>query len=61
MTLTVAVFECNACGRRYPLAIYYPAASAHGPDKDCRAELGWTQVSEVFPPVTNEPAYPPSR
>lgn len=57
--LEVAVFQCNSCGRRYPLAIYYPAAAPHGPDMDCRAELGWTMVSEPFPPVTNEPTpYP---
>lgn len=57
--LEVAIFECEACGCRYPCAIYYPKAAPHGPNKDCRAELGWRMVSEPFPPVTNQAGYPP--
>lgn len=51
MTVLVSVFECLSCGRRYPLMPYYPAAAPHGPDRDCRAELGWMLVKEEYPPT----------
>ena len=48
--LRVALYECNACGARYPVMPYYPIAAAHGPDLRCSGELGWTVVREDFPP-----------
>lgn len=46
----VTVFECNDCGKRYPLMPYYPVAAPHGPKRDCRAPSGWTPVRESYPP-----------
>lgn len=40
------VYECNACGARYPIVPYYPVAAPHGPDKKCRGDMGWTLVRE---------------
>lgn len=52
MTMRVPIYECRACGQRYPLMPYYPAAAPHGPDKNCRGELGWEIVMEDYPPVS---------
>lgn len=54
--MIVRVFECRACGQRYPLMPYYPAAAPHGPDRDCNAPLGWELVREQYPPTSNPPA-----
>lgn len=47
--MIVHVYECNACGKRYPIVPYYPVAAPHGPDKNCRGDLGWTMVRENLP------------
>lgn len=48
--LLAPMFECVACGARYPIMPYYPAASPHGPNRDCRGEQGWKRVKEPYPP-----------
>lgn len=58
--MKVQVWECRACGCRYPIAIYYPAAAGHGPDRRCRAPWGWKVVLEDYPPDGSYvPSYPP--
>jgi hypothetical protein len=46
VSLFVRIYECNACGQRYPIMPYYPVAAPHGPDKKCRGDLGWSMVTE---------------
>lgn len=48
--MLIVVVECVACGQRYPIMPYYPYAAPHGPNKDCRAPLGWRSVKEPYPP-----------
>src|SRR5690606_9492930 len=48
--MIVTVFECRACGERFPVVPYYPHAAPHGPDKNCRAPQGWMPVKETYPP-----------
>lgn len=50
MKMIVYLFECNACGQRFPLMPYYPAAAPHGPNKDCTAPLGWKRAVERISP-----------
>jgi hypothetical protein len=45
----VRLYECVACGQRYPMIPYYPKAAAHGPQKDCRGEQGWREIREEHP------------
>lgn len=58
MTLYVKLYECVACGQRYPLVPYYPAAAPHGPNKDCTAPQGWKPVKEQWPPEPPAPVSP---
>lgn len=52
--LYVRIYECNACGARYPIMPYYPVAAPHGPDKKCRGDLGWTLVRESVAAAAEE-------
>lgn len=53
MKMWVEIWECRACGQRYPIVPYHRAAAPHGPDKNCRAPYGWMVVKELYPPTSN--------
>lgn len=52
--LRVPIYECVACGQRYPILPYYPAAAPHGVERDCTAPLGWMIVNEAWPPKKSD-------